>query len=149
MESQRLAHARSIGGVLALLSLSAFIVCSPAESPPAVAGNDGNSLRVFGQSFSQVGLASWYGRENEGRRTASGQPFNPNELTAAHTTLPLGTVVKVTNLETGKSVRVRINDRGPYVGRRILDLSAAAGRTLDIRRLGVARVRVDVVAPNQ
>ena len=103
----------------------------------------------FDHSFSQVGLASWYGRENEGRRTASGQPFNPNQFTAAHKTLPLGTVVKVTNLDTGKSVRVRINDRGPYVGRRILDLSAAAGRTLNIHQHGVARVRVDVVAPNQ
>src|ERR1051326_1683735 len=115
MENQWLVHARLIGGVLAILGLSAFLVCAPAWSPLAVAGVDGNGTRISSHSFSQIGLASWYGRENEGHRTASAQPFNPEQFTAAHKTLPLGTVVKVTNLETGKSVKVRINDPGPYV----------------------------------
>ena len=101
------------------------------------------------RTFAQVGLASWYGCENEGRRTASGQYFNPRELTAAHKTLPLGTVIRVTNLSTGRVVKVRVNDRGPYVGRRILDLSAAAGETLNIRKHGVALVRVEVYPSDQ
>jgi len=149
MENQWLKYARSVTGGLAILTLTALFVCAPAWSPHAVAGNGGDRTLISSHSFSQIGLASWYGRENEGRRTASGQPFNPEQFTAAHKTLPLGTVVKVTNLETGKSVKVRINDRGPYVRRRIVDLSAAAGRTLNIHEDGVALVRVEVVEPSQ
>ena len=133
----------SLAVLLTLASLSAMV---------AQAGNDGSfQSRQSGsdRTFAQVGLASWYGRENEGRRTASGQYFNPRDLTAAHRSLPLGTVVRVTNLSTGKIVKVRVNDRGPYVGRRILDLSAAAGQTLDIRRDGVALVRVEVFPSDQ
>ena len=87
-------------------------------------------------------MASWYGREKAGHRTASGEHFNPRQFTAADRSLPLGTIVRVTKLSTGKSVKVRVNDRGPYVRRRILDLSAAAGRMLDIRKNGVALVRI-------
>jgi rare lipoprotein A len=107
------------------------------------------SSRSEHRSFAQIGLASWYGREKAGRRTASGEHFNPQLFTAAHRTLPLGTIVRVTNLSTGKSIKVRVNDRGPFVRRRILDLSAAAGRTLDIRRNGMALVRIEVFPSDQ
>lgn len=92
----------------------------------------------------QVGVASWYGKAFHGRSTASGEDFDMFELTAAHRKLPLGTYVKVTNLRNGKWVVVRVNDRGPYVGDRILDLSYAAARMLEINR-GLAKVRLDIV----
>jgi len=88
------------------------------------------------------GRASWYGPRFAGRRTASGERFDPRKLTAAHKTLPLGTRVRVTNLHNGRSVLVRINDRGPYVGGRVIDLSQAAARQLGMLRRGVASVIV-------
>lgn len=94
----------------------------------------------------QVGTASWYGKQFHGRTTASGEDFDMFELTAAHRQLPLGTYVKVTNLHNGKSIIVRVNDRGPYVGDRIMDLSYGAARLLNFRD-GVERVRLDVVHP--
>lgn len=90
----------------------------------------------------QVGLASYY---SQGVRTASGEKFNPNAMTAAHRTLPFGTRVRVKSLKTGRSVVVRINDRGPFIRRRIIDLSAGAARALGIRNAGVARVSVRVL----
>jgi rare lipoprotein A len=93
---------------------------------------------------SEVGLASWYGEAHQGRRTASGEIYDKGRLTAAHRTLPLGTRLRVTNLENGRIVRVRVNDRGPYVGGRVLDLSEAAARALGMREDGVVRVRLDV-----
>jgi rare lipoprotein A len=95
-------------------------------------------------SPSQVGVASWYGPGFEGRRTASGERFRSHELTAAHRSLPLGSQVTVTNPANGKSVRVRINDRGPYIRGRTLDLSRAAARQLGLERRGVGRVRITV-----
>ncbi|RJP25928.1 MAG: septal ring lytic transglycosylase RlpA family protein [Candidatus Omnitrophota bacterium] len=89
------------------------------------------------------GLASWYGRQFQGRRTASGERFDMNKLTAAHNTLPFNTKVRVTNLENGNSVIVRINDRGPSIQDRIIDVSLATARRLDFERQGVARVRLD------
>jgi len=94
----------------------------------------------------QVGTASWYGPRFHGRQTANGEIFNQHALTAAHRTLPLGTIAEVINIENGKSVRVRINDRGPYVGERVIDLSRAAARRLDMIDQGLAKVRVKVVA---
>ena len=94
----------------------------------------------------QVGNASWYGKQFHGRTTASGEDFDMFELTAAHRRLPLGTYVKVTNLRNGKWVIVRVNDRGPYVGSRIMDLSYSAARMLNFRD-GVERVRLDLVQP--
>ncbi|MBK8640524.1 MAG: septal ring lytic transglycosylase RlpA family protein [Chromatiaceae bacterium] len=92
----------------------------------------------------QDGVASWYGPQHHGRKTASGQPFNQNTLTAAHPSLPFGTQVRVTNLANGKQVVVSINDRGPYKGGRIIDLSRAAARKLEMD--GIARVRVEVLS---
>jgi rare lipoprotein A len=94
----------------------------------------------------QVGLASWYGKQFHGRTTASGEDFDMFELTAAHKQLPLGTYVKVTNLRNGKWIIVRVNDRGPYVGKRIMDLSYSAARMLNFRA-GVERVRLDLIEP--
>jgi rare lipoprotein A len=94
----------------------------------------------------QVGSASWYGKQFHGRTTASGEDFDMFEFTAAHRKLPLGTFVKVTNLKNGKWIIVRVNDRGPYVGNRIMDLSYSAARMLNFRD-GVERVRIDLVQP--
>ena len=92
----------------------------------------------------QEGLASVYSKEFNGKRTASGERYDSTRLTAAHRTLPLGTTVKVTNLGNGKSVRVRINDRGPHVRGRIIDLSSGAAAALGLRT-GVARVRIEIL----
>ena len=95
----------------------------------------------------QVGLASWYGKPHQGRKTASGERFSRGQLTAAHRSLPLGTKVKVTNLRTQQQVVVKINDRGPYGAgkRRIIDLSEAAARRVGLLEHGTERVEVVVV----
>lgn len=93
----------------------------------------------------QVGTASWYGEYFEGKATASGEPYNMYDLTAAHMTLPLGTLVKVTNLKNRRSVIVRINDRGPIVPGRIIDLSYNAACVLKFNHKGIQRVRLDVL----
>jgi len=90
-----------------------------------------------------VGSASWYGKAFAGRPTASGEIFDPKKLTAAHRTLPLGSVVRVVNLKNGRSVLVRVNDRGPFTPGRILDCSEAAARALGFRRHGIAHVAID------
>lgn len=95
--------------------------------------------------FSLSGIASWYGPGFHGRRSANGEVYNQNALTAAHKSLPFGTRVKVTHVRTGRSVVVRINDRGPYSGGRIIDLSAAAARVIGVMQSGVAPVRVEVL----
>ena len=92
----------------------------------------------------QDGVASWYGPKHHGKKTASGQPFNQHALTAAHPSLPFGTQVRVTNLANSKQVVVSINDRGPYKGGRIIDLSRAAAQKLEID--GIALVRVEVLS---
>jgi rare lipoprotein A len=91
------------------------------------------------------GIASWYGPGFHGRPTANGERFNQNALTAAHRTLPFGTRVKVTNLRNGQSVVVRINDRGPFTGGRVIDLSAGAARAIGIHSSGVGNVALDIV----
>lgn len=93
----------------------------------------------------QTGPASWYGQEFRGRPTASGEPFRPARRTAAHRNLPFGTVVRVKRVDTGQTVRVIINDRGPYAGDRIVDLSRKAARRLDMLEVGVAEVELRVV----
>ncbi len=92
----------------------------------------------------QEGLASVYGKDFDGKRTASGERYDSRALTAAHRTLPLGTQIRVTNLDNGKSVRVRVNDRGPHVRGRIVDLSAGAAAALGFST-GVARVRIEIL----
>ena len=100
-------------------------------------------------NFTQTGLASWYGKAQQGRKTASGERFDKDAMTAAHPTLAFNTVVRVTSLDNGRTVKVRINDRGPFVRGRIIDLSAAAAERLGIRQNGVGRVRIAVYKSDQ
>lgn len=93
---------------------------------------------------SEIGMASWYGPPYANRRGANGEIYDQNAMTAAHRTLPMGTVVKVTNLETGQSATVKITDRGPFVHGRVIDLSLAAAKATGLYRMGVAKVKVDV-----
>ena len=97
----------------------------------------------------QVGTASWYGKQFEGKPTATGEPYDMHEFTAAHMTLPLGTWVKVTNLRNGRVVHVRINDRGPIIPGRIIDLSYGAASALRFKNQGLQRVQLDLVEPEQ
>jgi rare lipoprotein A len=92
--------------------------------------------------YDRTGIASWYGDDFHGRRTSNGEIFNMNALTAAHPTLPLPSYAYVTNLDSGRTVLVRINDRGPYVGNRIIDLSRASAQALGYKRRGLGNVRV-------
>lgn len=94
------------------------------------------------RGYDQTGGASWYGARHHGKRTASGEPFNQNALTAAHRSLPFGARVLVTNLSNQRSVVVRINDRGPHQRGRLIDLSRAAAEKIGMLRSGTARVRV-------
>jgi rare lipoprotein A len=131
--------------VLILAALGAAAACAsrptsstfPASQLPPAPG------------WTEDGLASWYGGRDgfEGKPTASGEIYDSSLLTAAHRELPLGTVVEVTNLDNGKSVRVRINDRGPFVAGRVIDLSRAAAREIDLLGPGVGPVRLSVVIP--
>lgn len=117
------------------LSLAALT----AISAPALAQEDE-------PAFAEDGIASWYGPGFHGRKTASGEVFNQNAMTAAHKELPLGSRVTVTDVETGKSVEVLINDRGPFIDGRVIDLSRGAARELGIIEQGVAEVRVEMPA---
>jgi len=98
------------------------------------------------KDFSEQGVASWYGTKFHGKRTSSGEPYDMYAMTAAHKTLPLPTFVRVTNLENGRAVVVKVNDRGPFVDRRIIDLSYAAATRLDMTRKGTARVRLEALS---
>jgi rare lipoprotein A len=127
------------------------------NSPYRVKGKKYYPMTVArAQQYRETGVASWYGNETlnqkDGHMTANGEAFNPNALSAAHKHLPLPTNVKVTNLQNGRSVIVRVNDRGPFPsdhnpasGRRIIDLSYAAAKQLDFHRKGTARVRVETI----
>lgn len=98
------------------------------------------------ENYSNVGLASWYGIEFQGKETASGKPFDMDELTAAHKFLPFGTLVKVVNLRNGKEVTVEIIDRGPFSRKRIIDLSHAAAKSIGLVRRGIAKVEIKVLS---
>lgn len=103
-------------------------------------------LDYFPGGAVQTGVASWYGEEFHGRITSSREIYDMNDLTAAHNTLPFGTMVMVTNLDNGRSVVVRINDRGPFVKNRVIDLSYAAARAIDMIGTGTAPVRIEVLS---
>ncbi len=126
----------------------------PRREPPSATGN--RPYTVFGKTYQPLasargyvrrGTASWYGRKFQGRRTSSGEPYDPFAMTAAHPVLPLPCYARVTNLRNGKSVVVRVNDRGPFVNDRLIDLSYIAARKLGIVRSGTGRVEVRVIAP--
>lgn len=117
--------------------------CASAHLEPEL----GPELEPRNARFAQTGLASWYGRAFQGRRTASGASFDQNQMTAAHPTLKFGTRLRVTNLLNQKTVIVIVNDRGPYSGGRIIDVSRRAARELGFIAAGVARVRIEVIDP--
>src|SRR5207248_9573140 len=139
--------------------MAATVGAAPAANTPkmAVATNSPKQFKRAPLSSSkqkakqsrpyQVGTASWYGRQFHGKTTASGEPFNMFNLTAAHRKLPLGTWVRVTNLRNGASVVVRVNDRGPVPKSRIIDLSYEAATLLDLRAYGLAKVQLALVDP--
>ena len=120
----------------------------PAEEPSVIEKLNtvaSNTVR----KFSQTGVASWYGRQFHGRPTASGETYDMNGLTAAHRTLPLNCFIRVTNNTNGKSVVVKVNDRGPFHGNRVVDLSYGAAKQLGITNQGTARVSIERVSgPN-
>lgn len=128
----------------------------PRDEPLSRYGNPA-TYEVFGQQyqvmssenargFSEEGVASWYGKKFHGRRTSSGEPYDMYTLTAAHTQLPLPTYVRVTNQNNGKSVIVRVNDRGPFADNRIIDLSYAAADRIDMIDAGTAPVRIETLS---
>jgi len=126
---------RRVPLVAALAALTLLAACSRAVMPtPPVAGRE------------EVGMASWYGAPHHGRRTASGEVYDMHQLTAAHKTLPFGTRLLVTNRDTSQSAEVRVNDRGPFVGGRILDVSYAAARRLGAVGPGIIPVSVRILS---
>lgn len=129
---------------------------SAVVKPERLHGSANRSYQVRGvrytpattlKEFTQTGRASWYGRQFHGRLTASGERYDMNLMTAAHKTLPIPSYARVTNLSNGKSVVVRINDRGPFHGSRVIDVSQAAARSLGFINSGVANVRVEQILP--
>ncbi len=123
---------------------SILLLFGCAGAPPRSKIVDVSTILVIGQA--EEGMASWYGKEEQGGPTASGERFDMHAFTAAHRKLPLGTQVRVTNLANGRQVAVRINDRGPYGKGRIIDLSYAAASALDFIDRGFTRVKIEVLA---
>jgi rare lipoprotein A len=143
-----LISAGGLGRCLAALALTAALAgCATLRSAATPPAAEARPVRPDADPRTQAGRASWYGAQHQGRRTASGESFDMYQLTAAHPTLPLGTRVLVTNLRNGRSVEVRVNDRGPVVDGRIIDLSYAAARELDAVSDGVIPVRLRVLSP--
>jgi rare lipoprotein A len=145
-----------------LFALTAFLsACATTQNAPSSASNSeykvGNPYKIAGKwytpkvepSYNKVGIASWYGSDFHNRKTANGETFNMNALTAAHTTLPLPSYVRVTNLENSRSLILRVNDRGPFVDNRLIDVSRRGAQLLGFEKRGTTRVRVEVVdGPN-
>lgn len=135
------------------------IMVTPLPPPPAAAAPTATAAEETAVNIplvpppppkpKQVGWASWYGDEWQGKLMASGRPFDDHQLTAAHRTLPLNSVVKVTNLWTGRSVEVTITDRGPYARGRVIDLSEAAAKKIGMVKRGITRVRIENENQNQ
>ncbi|HUO24239.1 MAG TPA: septal ring lytic transglycosylase RlpA family protein [Candidatus Aquilonibacter sp.] len=143
---RRIAHGLTI--VALIVGLGAAQGPNNSEATPAPDSSIRNTPRIRNQAKGhpyQVGTASWYGEDFEGKPTASGENYDMYDMTAAHPTLPLGTYVKVTNMHNGRAVVVRVNDRGPIVPGRIIDLSYGAARALHFEKRGLQRVRLDLV----
>ncbi len=125
---------------ISLLLLFLFMMFLSSCGIVKRAGADEESIRIVG-----TGIASWYGTQFHGQPTANGEVYNMNDYTAAHRTLPFNTLVRVENRENGKSVVVRINDRGPYVGNRVIDLSRKAANEIDMIGPGTAEVILHLI----
>src|SRR5271165_3169412 len=135
--------------VTAVLVLTTVLAAAPGTKTPdsnqGIPGQTQEAIKPIPTRKFQIGKASWYGRAFQRHKTASGEPYDMHDFTAAHRTIALGSWVKVTNLKNGKSVMVRINDRGPVPTSRILDLSYGAAMILGMGNDGVAKVRLDVI----
>jgi rare lipoprotein A len=128
----------NIGQILIGVCLILFAVgCASTPKWVPFSGSEGE--------HALTGEASWYGPGFNGKKTANGERFRQNDLTAAHKTLPFNTVVKVTNLTNGRTVKVRINDRGPFIRGRIIDLSKGAAKKVDMIQAGIAPVRLEII----
>jgi rare lipoprotein A len=134
------------GGIGLFLLLTVLFFSSCASISKRGIGMHPNESYSKLEGYSQIGVASWYGVDEDGGKTASGERFSMNSYTAAHQTLPIGTVVRVVNLENGRDVIVKINDRGPFKKGRIIDLSYAAAKSIGILGRGTAKVRVEVIS---
>lgn len=148
----QLRHVATVVFLASAFTTGMFSISGKAMNANALSNsNEMSHTETLSQSRSKQllarmrGRASWYGYRFHGRRTANGERFNATEYTAAHRNLPFGTKVRVTNLRNGRSVVVRINDRGPYVGGRIIDLSKAAARAIGMLYSGTAPVRMEVI----
>jgi peptidoglycan lytic transglycosylase len=130
------------GGSSAVLFVGVLSVTSACSLPPLSMWHPPSRS---GTHYAETGTASWYGPGFIGNRTSSGEVYNLSQMTAAHPTLPLGTRVMVTNLENGRSVEVRVNDRGPFAKSRIIDLSRAAAREIGLIAPGTAQVRLESI----
>jgi rare lipoprotein A len=148
--------AEGLALLLSVASLGAGAASGPSSleaakvTNPPVSATSGHKTRKPNSpkpKAYQIGTASWYGEQFQGKQTASGEPFDMRDFTAAHPSLKLGTFVKVTNLRNGKAVVVRINDRGPVVDGRIIDLSYNAARALGFKERGLQTVRLDLYQP--
>src|SRR5690606_8324948 len=134
--------ATRLGGGVAAMAAMVLVLSLSCQRERVI---EKPEARRGGGEVYQRGKAAWYGGRFHGRKTASGERFNKNKLTAAHLKLPFGTVVRVTNQKNGRSVEVRITDRGPYGGGRIIDLSEAAAREIGMIRAGVVPVTLEIV----
>lgn len=134
-------------GKALLLVLSMVVLGGGCASTPSARSTHPQSVAGTADLRPSVGIASYYGKKYHGRKTASGETYNMHALTAAHRTMPFGTQVKVTNLANDRSVVVRINDRGPFVKGRVVDVSLEAARRLQIIGAGTARVLLEPVKP--
>jgi len=139
----------------ALIASAAVAACASTPEPAQIARGTMKPYVVRGvryvpredPHYKEVGMASWYGPQHQGRRTADGEVFDMNEPSAAHRTLPLPSMVEVKNLDNGRTIKVRVNDRGPFNQDRIIDLSRAAAEELGFVGKGLARVRVRYLGP--
>jgi rare lipoprotein A len=116
-----------------------------SAAPPSAAGPE--PAVAVGQIYRETGVASWYGKEFHGRKTASGEIFDMYGISAAHRILPLGTTIRVTNLDNFKSIKVKVTDRGPFIRNRVLELSYGAARELGFAAQGTARVKIETLEP--
>ena len=140
---------QALGATLCVLCTSVAVAQAPdpaaASAPEPTATAPAPVAPASASGATESGKLAWYGRKFAGRKTASGEAYNPNALTMAHKTLPFGTLVKVTNPKNGKSVTLRVNDRGPTQGDRVGDVSQAAARKLGMTRSGVIDAELAVV----
>src|SRR5579864_7125813 len=144
---RRIAHGLAIAFLIVGLGAAQGPNISEAKPAPVSSVRQVSQVRQQVSKPYQIGTASWYGENFDGKPTASGEPYDMYDMTAAHLKLPMGSYVRVTNLHNGRSVIVRVNDRGPVVPGRIIDLSYGAAQALEFKQRGRQRLRLDLGNP--